>query len=102
MEVSRVGVLGLYQRPLSGPDSLKQTPCREPRSLSHFQQNATAHITHRLRSFELGGGAGVSAWLGLLTFVGRPGDGCAVPAALVTVVSRLAQLVELERDPLPG
>jgi hypothetical protein len=42
MEVSRVGVLGFYQRPLSGSDSLKQAPCREPRSLSHFQQSATS------------------------------------------------------------
>src|SRR5207302_8772166 len=39
--VSKVGVLGLYQRPLAGPDSLKQAPCREPRSLSQFQQTAT-------------------------------------------------------------
>jgi hypothetical protein len=43
MEVSRVGVLGFYQRPLSGPASLKQAPCREPRSLSRFQQTATSY-----------------------------------------------------------
>src|SRR5439155_16209225 len=40
--VSKVGVLGLYQRLLAGPDSLKQAPCREPRSLSRFQQKATS------------------------------------------------------------
>ena len=40
MEVS--SVLALYQRPLSGPASLKQAPCREPRSLSLSQQTATS------------------------------------------------------------
>ena len=28
--VKKVGLLALYQRPLTGPDSLKQAPCREP------------------------------------------------------------------------
>jgi hypothetical protein len=39
--VSRIGVLGLHQRPLADRDSLKQAPCRELRLLSHSQQRAT-------------------------------------------------------------